>query len=165
MKVHLNGKWNVNPTLGFIFRLVSSDRPSSVFYFFYFNNLAQSSIERQVVGRNCRVHFSFHILTGVRDGRDDTLLLRVQLIIALAPSSVTQHHEGGSLKILHECFAAEEYLLMKKWIFTYETNTSQFILNLLLLFVNSCRWHIPSVQICGTSPCPQEFSNMFHQVP
>ena len=41
---------------------------------YYLNNPEQSSTERQVVGRKCRVHFYVHIPTGVRDERDATLL-------------------------------------------------------------------------------------------
>ena len=47
------------------------------FFFFYLNNPAQSSTKRQVVGRNCRVHFYVHIPTGVQDGWVATLLLQV----------------------------------------------------------------------------------------
>ena len=59
------------------------------FIFFYLNNPAQSSTERQVVGRNCRVHFYVHIPAGVRDVRVATLLLQVQLIIYVTINGTT----------------------------------------------------------------------------
>ena len=43
--------------------------------FIYFSP-EQSSTDRQVVMRNCRVHFHVHIPTGVRDGQGATLLLQ-----------------------------------------------------------------------------------------
>ena len=60
-------------------------------YFLFFN----SSTDRQVVGRNCRVQFYEHIPTGVRDGRDATLLLQVHLIIALLMVRHNDHENGG----------------------------------------------------------------------
>ena len=56
-------------------------RTTVTIFFYYLNNPEQSLIKRQVVGRNCRVHFYVHISAGVRDGRDATLQLQVQLII------------------------------------------------------------------------------------
>ena len=61
-------------------------QPSAVFY-----------IERQVVGRNCKVHFYVHVPKGVRDGRVATLLLKVQIIIALLMEQHNDHENTAML--------------------------------------------------------------------
>ena len=50
---------------------------------FYFQFKTASSTERIDVGKNCRVHFYRHILIGVRDGRDTSLLFRLRFSILL----------------------------------------------------------------------------------
>ena len=74
---------------------------SILFLLFYLNNSEQSLTEIQVIGRNCGVHVYVLIPISVRDGRDATLLLQVQLTIALL---MGQHndHENGDLNPRHQ---------------------------------------------------------------
>ena len=57
--------------------LMKTSARQNIYILFYLNNPKQSSTEKHVVGRNCRVHFYDHVPTGVRDGRNATLLLQV----------------------------------------------------------------------------------------